>query len=57
LLQATDPETDETDTDTLDGREPDNWRHGYYCYPTCRENFDHLAEVREETDGNPQQQR
>jgi hypothetical protein len=57
LLQVIDPETGETDTDTLDGRETDNWRHGYHCYSTCQENFDHLAEVREETDGNPQQQR
>jgi hypothetical protein len=38
-------DTGETDTDTLDGRETDNWSHGYYYCPTCGENFDHLAEV------------
>src|SRR6266851_2641745 len=36
------PDTGETDTDTLDGRETDNWSHGYYYCPTCGENFDHL---------------
>jgi hypothetical protein len=29
------PDTGETDTDTLDGRETDNWEHGYYYCPTC----------------------
>jgi hypothetical protein len=47
----------ETDTDTLDGRETDNWEHGYYYCPTCQENFDHLVEVREEAETDPQQER
>jgi hypothetical protein len=50
-------ETGETDTDTLDGREMADWDHGYYYCPTCNENFDHLVEVREEAETNPQQER
>ena len=42
----------ETDTDILDGRETDNWEHGYYYCPTCGENFDHLAEVKDEATGD-----
>ena len=41
------PDTGETDTDTLDGRETDNWEHGYYYCPTCQENFDHLRPIEE----------
>ena len=47
----------ETDTDTLDGRETDNWERGYYYCPNCQENFDHLAEVRQEPKNNQQQTR
>jgi hypothetical protein len=49
-------ETGETDTDTLDGRETADWDHGYYYCPACNENFDHLVEVREEAETNPQQE-
>ena len=45
------PDTGETDTDLLDGRETDNWEHGYYYCPTCGENFDHLVEVNGEDTG------
>ena len=45
------PDTGETDTDTLNGRETDNWSHGYYYCPTCGENFDHLVEVNGEDTG------
>jgi hypothetical protein len=44
-------------TDTLDGREMADWDHGYYYCPACNENFDHLIEVREEAETNPQQER
>ena len=41
------PDTGETDSDTLDGRETDNWEHGYYYCPMCQENFDHLRSIGE----------
>jgi hypothetical protein len=51
------PETGETDTDTLDGRETDNWYHGEYYCADCAEHFDHLVEVSAKPENKPQQHR
>jgi hypothetical protein len=50
------PESGETGTDTLDGRETDNWST-VIITPICQERFDHLVEFRAEAENNSQQER